>query len=114
MKRSTRRMILDGAKLSALGFAIALAGCGPQQARNVADNGSAGPADQGHPIPNQRGDARRGREIFRNETFGNEGFFTDAVRLPQGIAAAKVTPNQALALGLNVDLTKVPLDIAAR
>lgn len=111
MKRSTRRLILDGVKLSALALAISLAGCGPQQARNVSNNGSAGPADQGTPIPNQRGNASRGKDVFRDETFGNEGFFTDAMRLPQGIAESKVTPNQALALGLNVDILRVPLHI---
>ncbi|MDQ6893503.1 MAG: hypothetical protein M3167_12590 [Acidobacteriota bacterium] len=41
--------------------------------------------------------------MFRFETFGNEGFWTDAVRLPAGVMAARVTPLQALNLGLNVD-----------
>lgn len=113
VKRPTlkRGWILNGAKLSALAITISLllSGCGPQQARDVADNASAGPADQGTPIANQRGNASRGKDVFRDETFGNEGFWTDAMRLPQGIAAAKVTPNQALALGLNVDLARVPL-----
>ena len=62
-----------------------------------------GPADQGTPLPQEMGVAADGRDVFRNETFGNEGFWTDAVRLPAGIAAAKVTPMQALALGLQVD-----------
>jgi hypothetical protein len=42
--------------------------------------------------------------VFRFETFGNEGFWTDAVRMPQGIKAARVTPLQALKLGLSVDI----------
>ncbi len=62
-----------------------------------------GPSDQGMPLPQQMGDANLGREVFRFETFGNEGFWTDAVRFPAGVAAAGVTPLQALELGLQVD-----------
>ena len=52
----------------------------------------------------QDGDAAKGRDIFRFETFGNEGFWTDAVRMPMGIKSSKVTPMQALKLGLSVDV----------
>lgn len=45
-----------------------------------------------------------GQEVFRFETFGNQGFWTDAMQLPQGIAKAGVTPLQALGLGLNVNV----------
>ena len=68
---------------------------------------SAGPTDQGTALPQQMGDAVLGRDVFRNETFGNEGFWTDAVRLPAGIVAAKLTPLQALGLGLQVDVDAV-------
>ncbi len=57
----------------------------------------SGPADQGPQVQQDlSGDATLGRDVFRFETFGNEGFWTDAVRLPAGIEAAKVTPMQAL------------------
>jgi hypothetical protein len=46
----------------------------------------------------------RGRQVARFETFGNEGFWTDAARLPQGIVAAKLTPVQALKAGLSVNV----------
>lgn len=62
-----------------------------------------GPADQGTPLPQAMGNVVTGRDVFRFETFGNEGFWTDAVRLPAGIIAAKVTPMQALELGLQID-----------
>lgn len=69
---------------------------------------SDGPADQGPPLPqNASGDLRLGQQVFRFETFGNEGFWTDAVRLPAGIKAARVTPLQALKLGLQVDADMV-------
>ncbi|MBV1692274.1 hypothetical protein KRR38_32590 [Novosphingobium sp. G106] len=64
---------------------------------------SAGPADQGPPLRQTMGNAASGRDVFRFETFGNEGFWTDAVRLPAGIMAAGVTPLQALDLGLQID-----------
>ena len=65
---------------------------------------SAGPADQGTPAPRQDGNATAGRDVFRFETFGNEGFWTDAVRVPAGVAAAKVTPMMAMKLGVSVDV----------
>ncbi len=52
----------------------------------------------------QDGNATAGRDVFRFETFGNEGFWTDAVRLPQGMVAAGVTPLKALQLGVQVDI----------
>ncbi|MEC7119494.1 MAG: hypothetical protein VXW65_06300, partial [Pseudomonadota bacterium] len=45
-----------------------------------------------------------GQQVFNHETFGNEKFWTDAMRLPQGIAKAGVTPLDALSLGLNVNV----------
>lgn len=45
-----------------------------------------------------------GKDTFSYETFGNEGFWTDAMQLPQGLAAAGVTPLDALSLGLNVNV----------
>lgn len=53
------------------------------------------------------GDATAGRDVFLFETFGNEGFWTDAVKLPQGIVAAGLTPVQALKLGLVVDVDRL-------
>jgi uncharacterized protein (TIGR03437 family) len=52
----------------------------------------------------QVGDPVAGQNVFRYETFGNQGFWTDAMQLPQGIAAAKLTPLQALQIGLNVNV----------
>ncbi len=50
------------------------------------------------------GNADRGKIVFRSETFGNEGFWTDAAKLPQGITTARLTPVQALQLGLSVNV----------
>lgn len=61
------------------------------------------PAKFVHPV----GNATAGQEVFRFETFNNQGFWTDAAQLPQGIAEARVTPIQALQLGLNVNIDAV-------
>ena len=73
---------------------------------------SDGPANQGTRVARQDGNERSGREVFRFETFGNEGFWTDAVRLPKGVKDKRVTPVQALRLGLQVDVEA--LDSATR
>jgi len=59
------------------------------------------------------GDATLGRLVFRFETFNNERFFTDAVRIPAGMIAAGVTPRQLLALGVNVDVDALPAAVRA-
>ena len=63
-----------------------------------------GPADQGPVVPTQQGNAVSGKEVFRFETFGNEGFWTDAVRVPKGVVDSKLTPLKALKVGLSVDV----------
>jgi len=73
--------------------------------------GSSGPSDESattnsfvHPV----GKAANGKDVFRFETFGNEGFWTNVIQLPQGIIAAKLTPIDALKAGLSVDIDAVP------
>ena len=79
------------------------AGFGLSSAQNK-PAASDGPLNQGTRAPRQDGNERSGRDVFRFETFGNEGFWTDAVRLPAGVVAAGVTPLKALQLGLQVDV----------
>jgi len=61
----------------------------------------------------QVGNPASGEQVYRFETFGNERFWTDAVRLPQGMKAARFTPLDALKLGLNVDADVLPLPVQA-
>lgn len=63
-----------------------------------------GPDTTQQPVPHETGNAAAGRDVFRFETMGNEGFWTDAVRLPKGVNDAKLTPVQALKAGLSVDV----------
>jgi mono/diheme cytochrome c family protein len=48
-----------------------------------------------------------GKEIFRYDTFGNEAFWTDKLRLHEAIASA-VDPTTALSVGLKVDSDALP------
>ncbi|MBC8119949.1 MAG: hypothetical protein H7X75_10285, partial [Burkholderiaceae bacterium] len=98
--------------LSALGMMGILASCS-----NSDDDNSPpptvpalpiGPANAGTPPVHTLGNAANGQIVFRFETFGNERFWTDAIRLPAGMVAANVTPLQALQLGLHVDIDAVP------
>ena len=68
---------------------------------------SDGPGTNENPNPHQTGNAAAGRDVFRFETFGNEGFWTDAARLPKGMIDAKFTPKQALEAGLQVDVEAI-------
>ncbi|HKS25085.1 MAG TPA: hypothetical protein VJZ76_19985 [Thermoanaerobaculia bacterium] len=45
-----------------------------------------------------------GRQIFRYDTFGDEAFWSDTLRLHEGVA--KVSPKTALAVGLKVDMVR--------
>jgi hypothetical protein len=61
---------------------------------------------------------KQGKQIFRYDTFGDEAFWGDALRLHQAIAGEKlggvgpgVSPKTALAVGLKVDLDALPASL---
>ena len=84
----------------------------PVQPGGGSGDGSDGPANQGPTLPARvDGDVALGRLVFRFETFNNERFFTDAVRVPAGMIAAGTTPRQLLALGVNIDVDALPAAI---
>jgi cytochrome c2 len=72
---------------------------------------AASPSAASIPFNKGVGRAIAGREVFRFETFGNESFWTDAMRMPKGILDAKVTPIQALKAGLMIDIDAIPKDM---
>src|SRR5262245_35995519 len=60
-----------------------------------------------------------GRQTFRYDTFGDEAFWGDALRLHQAIAGERlggvgpgVSPKTALEVGLKVDAEAIPPDVA--
>ena len=84
----------------AVGLTGVLAGCG---GGGGGDPGSDGPKSSEAPVVHQVGNVTAGKDVFRFETFGNEGYWTDAIRLPAGIVASNFTPIKALKMGLSVD-----------
>ncbi len=50
-----------------------------------------------------------GRQTFRFDTFGNEAFWGDTLKLHESVA--KLSPKQALALGLKVDADALPAEL---
>jgi hypothetical protein len=52
-----------------------------------------------------------GQQTFRDDTFGSEAFWGDALRLHEAVAT--LSPRQALALGLKVDVKALPPPVAA-
>ena len=63
-------------------------------------------------------EVRKGREIFRRETFGDEDFWGGLLGLHKGIAGKAnggvgpgVGPADALAVGLKVDVTALPKSV---
>src|ERR1700694_4444484 len=62
-----------------------------------------------------------GRQIFRFDTFGDEAFWGDTLKLHQAIQGSALggvgsglSPKAALGLGLKVDADVVPADVAAQ
>src|SRR5688500_2449386 len=64
---------------------------------------------------------KRGREIFRDETFGDEAFWGDAIKLHRAVAGEAnggvgpgVSPATALSVGLKVDANAIPAEVAQK
>lgn len=66
------------------------------------------------PKPHVLGDATSGKEVFRLETFGNEGFWFNAMRWQQGVVDSKFTPKQMLEIGLQIDTEAEDIEAGLR
>jgi mono/diheme cytochrome c family protein len=73
-----------------------------------ADKMVDGPQNPVEPKPMKKGDAQRGKDVFRYETFGTEAFWTDVVRMPQGRLEKKGSVLGALRNGVNFDSDAIP------
>jgi hypothetical protein len=87
--------------------AVTLVGC--ILAALMAACGDDGPAGPEPPDPVQ---VAEGKEIFRFDTFGDETFWTDTLRMHEVIQSA-VDPTTALAVGLKVDAEALPAEVVA-
>lgn len=98
--------------LVVVGIATAFSACAPKQPAE--ERAPAGANDSG--APTGAGPATddmslatvsRGRDVFRFDTFGNEPFWTDTLRLHEVIEES-VDPTTALKVGLKVDADVLP------
>jgi hypothetical protein len=87
---------------------VFLAGCHPED-RNTAPSSVELEGSQG---PQNPALVNHGKQIFRFDTFGDETFWTDTLRLHERIRE-DVTPNLALDVGLKVDADALPADVRA-
>jgi hypothetical protein len=103
-----------------LGIALAL-GAGAAGVVLVAQATAARPARSQDPV---RDNANRmleeGKKTFRHDTFGDEAFWGQTLRLHEAIAGAQlggvgpgVSPRTALAVGLKVDADALPKELVA-
>jgi hypothetical protein len=84
----------------------AMLGCTPA-APGEASAAASGDGDARDPVVQAaRRTIRDGRRTFRFDTFGDEAFWTDTLKLNG--AVEKVSPRTALAVGLKVDLDALP------
>ena len=75
---------------------------------------SDGPGIDINPNPHKLGDPVSGKRVYRYETFGNEGFWTDALRWVEGINAARVTPLDGLHAGFSYNSDRIEPGLLAR
>ena len=87
--------------------AVTLVGCA--LAALMVACGDGGPAGPEPPDPVQ---VAEGKEIFRFDTFGDETFWTDTLRMHEVIQSA-VDPTTVLAVGLKVDAEALPAEVVA-
>ncbi len=113
---------MTGAILSRVAAQAALLATIMILATGVSASASAGGSPRGfHALPEELHAlqaVRKGREIFREDTFGNEDFWGGALRLHEAIAGeqlggvgAGVSPAAALGLGLKVDSRALPKSV---
>ncbi len=118
MKPKIKRLPAIAMLIGALFVLVVHNACGDRSAKNIQDKkpgtASNGPADTTIRKPDVLGDAGRGKDVFRFETFGNEAFWTKAMRWQQGVVQAQYTPKQMLQIGLQIDMESPGLDAGLR
>jgi len=113
MKRSTSRTWFVGTValwLFTVGLAVGWSGFDERQdreKRKIQD-----------PVQNAAEKVKRGRQIFRFDTFGDEAFWGGTLKLHQAIEGARfggvgpgVSPRTALSVGLKIDVDAVPRNV---
>jgi hypothetical protein len=111
-------LVLAGGVVAAALWASATKGQQPGTVRPAAARADAPPA-----APEQAAlqMIREGRQTFRYDTFGDEAFWGDALKLHRAIAGEKLggvgpglSPKAALEVGLKVDMEALPPDLVQK
>jgi mono/diheme cytochrome c family protein len=104
-----------GARVGGILVLAGLVGAACMSMRGPETSGDTSRGFDGSIAENSRRLMDEGRAAFRRDTFGSEGFWGGALQLHRGIAGQKnggvgagVSPKQALAAGLKVDLAALP------
>src|SRR5438552_942494 len=95
-------------QLAGLALAITVGACG--NATKPTEPGVGGASTPGADAargPLNPALIAQGKQIFRFETYGDESFWTDTLRLHQVIRSS-VSPATALSVGLKVDVDALP------
>ncbi len=114
MKNRLKFLIFSG--LFLLVLYMPMTQCSTQTAKREKEDESGSPEAWNAAINKNANEMlEKGKAVFRFETFGDEVFWTDALQLHKAIAdkdhggnGAGLTPKDALAAGLKVDLTILP------
>ena len=102
MKRSMDRRRYGAAAVAALAGAIGIAAFS-------SCNQLSGPGTSDSLDPAL---VAQGKTIFRHDTYGDETFWTDTLRMTEPIGTA-VSPKTALSVGLKVDMDTLPASLVA-
>ena len=104
-----------GARVGSIVVLAGLVGAACMSMRGAETGGDTSRGFDGAIGENARRLMDDGRAAFRHDTFGSEGFWGGALQLHRGIAGQKhggvgagVSPKQALAAGLKVDVAALP------
>src|SRR3954453_20993753 len=97
-------MKLHTRKLAGLGRTGVLSAFLLGTAIACSDNGGSGPEPPDPTLANE------GKDIFRFDTYGDETFWTDTLRIHDVITAG-VDPTTALSVGLKVDAEALPAEV---
>lgn len=115
MMTTNRPIRVMAASLLLLGLSGLGAGTAAEQEEPAAGVGEAGAVARV-----DRRTFEKGRQIFRFDTFGDEAFWGDTLRLHEAIEGAQlggvgpgVSPRTALAVGLKVDVDALPASLVA-
>ncbi|HEY3025750.1 MAG TPA: hypothetical protein VGJ55_06350, partial [Pyrinomonadaceae bacterium] len=122
----TRALIANRVKVVVLGICVALGFIYIAARGRALTSAGMRPANLPTAFDNRiDGNAQRmldeGRQIFRYDTFGDEVYWTDTLKLHRAIEGAKlggvgpgVSPKTALSVGLKVDMDALPADLVEK